>query len=443
MRFLAALAVALGLTSALHADEVTTTTLDNGLEVVVIEDHRAPVAVHMLWYRAGSADEPPASSGIAHFLEHLMFKGTETMEPGEFGDIVAAQGGSDNAFTSYDYTAYFQRVAADRLSLMMRLEADRMTNLAVTEEDITTERGVILEERNQRVENSPNALAREQMRAAQYLNHGYGVPIIGWKHEMEQLGMQDALDFYDLYYSPNNAVLVVAGDVEPDEVVALARENYGTIPREPDLPERARPQEPPQSAARRLVFEDPRVSQPYLTRSYLAPERDSGAQDKAAALTYLAELLGGSSFNSTLAVALQFDSQTAVYTSAYYSGRSLDDTTFGLTVVPEPGVTLQEAEDAMDAAIAEFLDTGIDADRLERLRTQLRASQIYARDNVQGLARRYGAALTQGLTVADVQAWPEVLQSVTEEDIMAAAREVLSRDRSVTGWVVPDREVLQ
>jgi zinc protease len=281
------------------------------------------------------------------------------------------------------------------------------------------------------------------MRAAQYLNHGYGVPIIGWKHEMEQLGMRDALDFYDLYYSPNNAVLVVAGDVQPDEVIALARENYGPIPREPDLPERARPQEPPQSAARRLVFEDPRVSQPYLTRSYLAPERDSGAQDKAAALTYLAELLGGSSFNSTLAVALQFDSQTAVYTSAYYSGRSLDDTTFGLTVVPEPGVTLQEAEDAMDAAIAEFLDTGIDPDRLKRLRTQLRASQIYARDNVQGLARRYGAALTQGLTVADVQAWPEVLQSVTEEDIMAAARDVLSRDRSVTGWVVPDRELLQ
>lgn len=443
MRLLAALATVLGLSTALHADEVSTTTLDNGLEVVVIEDHRAPVAVHMLWYRAGSADEPPAASGVAHFLEHLLFKATETLEPGEFSDVVAAQGGSDNAFTSYDYTAYFQRVAADRLPLMMEMEADRMNNLALTEEDIATERDVILEERNQRVENSPNALAREQMRAAQYLNHRYGAPIIGWKHEMEQLGMQDALDFYDLYYSPNNAVLVVAGDVDPDEVIALAREHYGPIPAEPDLPERVRSQEPPQSAERRLIFEDPRVSQPYLTRSYIAPERDSGAQEQAAALTYLAELLGGSSFTSTLAVALQFDSQTAVYTSAYYSGRSLDDTTFGLTVVPEQGVTLQEAEDAMDAAIAEFLDTGIDPDRMERLRTQLRASEVYARDNVQGLARRYGAALTQGLTVEDVQAWPEILQSVTEEDILAAAREVLDRDRSVTGWVVPNREVLQ
>ncbi|NBD30152.1 MAG: insulinase family protein [Alphaproteobacteria bacterium] len=443
MRRLAALVLALGLASALHAEEVTTATLDNGLEVVVIEDHRAPVVVHMLWYRAGSADEPVGSSGVAHFLEHLLFKATDTLESGEFSDIVAANGGSDNAFTSYDYTGYFQRVAADRLPLMMRMEADRMNNLRLTEEDIVTERGVILEERNQRVENSPNALAREQMRAAQYLNHRYGVPIIGWKHEMETLDMDDALAFYDLYYSPNNAVLVVAGDVQPDEVIALARDHFGPIPAEPDLPERVRSQEPPQTAERRMVFEDPRVSQPYLTRSYIAPERDSGAQEKAAALTYLAELLGGSPFTSALGVALQFDSQLAVYTSAYYGGRSLDDTTFGLTVVPAEGVTLQEAEAAMDVAIADFLAEGIDPDQLERLRTQLRAGEVYARDNVQGLARRYGAALTQGLTVEDVQAWPGILQAVTEEDILAAAREVLDPDRSVTGWVVPSREVLQ
>jgi zinc protease len=443
MRVLFVLALWVGLATSSAAEEVTTATLDNGLEVVVIEDHRAPVVVHMLWYRAGSADEPVGSSGVAHFLEHLLFKATDTLASGEFSDIVAANGGSDNAFTSYDYTGYFQRVAADRLPLMMRMEADRMNNLRLTEEDIVTERGVILEERNQRVENSPNALAREQMRAAQYLNHRYGVPIIGWKHEMETLDMADALAFYDLYYSPNNAVLVVAGDVEPDEVIALAREHYGPIPAEPELPERVRSQEPPQTAERRMIFEDARVSQPYLTRSYIAPERDSGAQEKAAALTYLAELLGGSPFTSALGVALQFDSQLAVYTSAYYGGQSLDDTTFGLTVVPADGVTLQEAEAAMDDAIAEFLSEGIDPDQLERLRTQLRAGEIYARDNVQGLARRYGAALTQGLTVEDVQAWPDILQAVTEEDILAVAREVLDPDRSVTGWVVPSREVLQ
>lgn len=443
MRVFAILALIIGATGPALADQVTTGRLDNGMEIVVIEDHRAPVAVHMLWYRAGSADEPAGASGIAHFLEHLMFKATDTMASGEFSDVVAANGGSDNAFTSYDYTGYFQRVAADRLPLMMQMEADRMVNLRLTEEDIVAERGVILEERNQRTENSPGALAREQMRAAQFLNHRYGVPIIGWKHEMETLDMQDALSFYDLYYSPNNTILVVAGDVDPEEVMALAEQHYGPIPMEPDLPERFRSAEPPQIAERRLIFEDARVSQPYVTRSYIAPERDSGAQEKAAALTYLAELLGGSPFTSALGIALQFDSETAVYTSAYYSGNSLDDTTFGLTVVPVPGVSLQDAENAMDAAIRAYLEGGIDEADLDRLRSRFKANEIYARDNVQGLARRYGAALTQGLEVADVQAWPNILQSVTAEDILSVAADVLNRDQSVTAWVVPSREVLQ
>lgn len=441
MRLLAA-ALAVFATSAI-AEEVTTYQLDNGMDVVVIEDHRAPVVVHMLWYRAGSADEPVGSSGVAHYLEHLLFKATDTVESGEFQRIVAENGGSDNAFTSYDYTGYFQRVAADRLPLMMQYEANRMNNLVLTEEDIVTERGVILEERNQRTENSPGALAREQMRAAQFLNHRYGVPIIGWKHEMETLDMEDALSFYDIYYSPNNAILVVAGDVQPDEVLALAQEHYGPLPVEPNLPERFRTQEPPQTAERRLIFEDPRVAQPYVSRTYLAPERDEGAQEEAAALTYLAELIGGSPFTSALGIALQFDTNTAVYSGAYYDGLNLDDGTFGMTVVPAEGVSLQEAENAMDAAVAAFLEEGIDPVRMQALRTQLKASEIYARDNVGGLARRYGAALTSGLTVEDVQAWPDILQAVTAEDVLAAAERVLDRDQSVTGWVVPSREILQ
>jgi len=431
------------LASTAMAEEVTTYQLDNGMDIVVIEDHRAPAVVHMLWYRAGSADEPVGSSGVAHYLEHLLFKATDNVESGEFQRIVAENGGSDNAFTSYDYTGYFQRVAADRLPLMMQYEADRMNNLVLTEEDIRTERGVILEERNQRTENSPGALAREQMRAAQYQNHRYGAPIIGWKHEMEALDMDDALSFYDIYYSPNNAILVVAGDVEPEEVLALAKQYYGPLPAEPDLPERFRPEEPPQRAERRLIYEDPRVAQPYVQRTYLAPERDSGAQEDAAALTYLADLLGGSPFTSALGVALQFDTNTAVYTGAFYGGVSLDDTTFGITVVPSEGVTLQEAEDAMDETIAQFLADGIDPARMESLRTQLRASEVFARDNVGGLARRYGAALTSGLTVKDVQAWPELLQAVTEEDVLDVAKRVLDRNQSVTGWVIPSREILQ
>lgn len=425
---------------AAQAEDVTHFTLDNGMEVVVIEDTRAPVVVHMVWYKAGSADEPVGSSGVAHFLEHLLFKQTDMLEAGEFSATVAANGGRDNAFTSYDYTAYFQRIAADRLELMMQMESDRMNNLAITADDIATERNVILEERNQRTENSPGALASEQFRAAQYQNHRYGVPVIGWKHEMEQLDLQDALGFYDLYYSPNNAVLVVAGDVAPDAVRALAEQYYGVIPPEKQLPERIRPQEPPQRAERRITYTDPRVSQPYLIRSYLAPERDPGAQTEAAALVYLAELLGGSSFTSDLGQALQFDRQTAIYTNASYSGSSLDTSTFSFVVVPTPGVPLSEAEAAMDGVIADFMTRDIDPTRIESIRTQLRASEIYARDNVQGLARRYGAALSQSLTVADVQAWPDILQSVTEADIKAVAAKVLNRDQSVTGWVVANEE---
>ena len=422
-------------------EAVTSFTLENGMQAVVIEDHRAPVVVHMVWYRSGSADEPPGSSGVAHFLEHLLFKGTDTLAPGEFSSTVARNGGNDNAFTSYDYTAYYQRVAADRLELMMKMESDRMVNLRLSEEDIATERDVILEERNQRVENNPGALFREQKDAVQYLNHRYGVPIIGWRHEMEALGREQAVAFYDTFYSPNNAILIVAGDVTPAAVKDLAEKYYGVIPANPDLPERVRAIEPPQTAERRVIFRDARVSQPYVTRSYLAPERDSGNQEPAAALVLLAELLGGGN-TSVLNEKLQFDSQVAVYTGASYGATNLDDTTFDLVVVPAQGVTLEAAEAAMDEVLAEFLKTGVDAAHLDRIKMQLRAAEIYARDDVEGVANRYGRALTQGLTIADVQAWPELLQSVTAEQVMQAAQNVFDKRRSVTGWLMQE-EVTQ
>ncbi len=443
-KLMGCLAVVGGMSVPALAEEVTTFDLDNGMQVVVIEDHRAPVVTHMVWYKVGSADEPVGVSGVAHFLEHLLFKATDDLESGEFSATVAANGGSDNAFTSYDYTAYFQRVAADRLPLMMQMESDRMNNIRLTPDDIVTERDVVIEERNSRTENNANALAREQIRAAQYLNHRYGVPIIGWMHEIEELELEDTLAFYDLYYSPNNAILVVAGDVYPDEVRALAQEYYGVIPAEDNLPERIRPEEPPQRAERRMVYADPRVAQLYMTRSYLAPERDSGAQETAAALVYLAEVLGGSSFTSVLGNKLTFDQDIALYTGAGYGAQSLDDTTFGLTVVPAEGVSLQEAEDAMDQAIAEFMEEGVDEGQLTRIRAQLNAGEIYALDDSAGTARRYGAALTQGLTIEDVQAWPDVLQAVTAEDIMAAAVLVFDRKNAVTAWVVRDAdEVVQ
>ncbi|MEO0939316.1 MAG: pitrilysin family protein [Pseudomonadota bacterium] len=421
-------------TSAQADEQVSTFTLDNGMDVVVVQDTRAPVVTHMLWYRVGSADEPDGASGVAHFLEHLMFKATDNMETGEFSRVVAENGGRDNAFTSYDYTAYFQRVAADRLGLMMQMEADRMRNLALTAGDITSERGVIIEERNQRTENNPRALFGEQVAAAQYLNHGYAVPIIGWMHEMEELGMQDVMSFYEAHYAPNNTILIVAGDVTPDEVRTLAETHYGPIPANPAIAPRARTAEPPQIAERRVIYRDARVAQPYVSRSYLAPERDPGDQQAAAALTMLAEILGGGT-TSFLTEKLQFDSQVAVYAGAFYRGVSLDDTTFDVVVLPSPGISLEEAEAAMDATLAEFIQTGVDPEQLERIKMQLRASQIYARDSASGVANRYGRALTSGLTVEDVQAWPDVLQAVTAEDIMAAAEMVLRKDTSVTGYL--------
>lgn len=441
---LATAAMIAALSSSLWAGDeaVSAFTLSNGMDVVVIEDHRAPVVQQMVWYRAGSADEPPGQSGVAHFLEHLLFKGTDTLAPGELSATVRANGGQDNAFTSYDYTAYFQRVSADRLELMMQMESDRMVNLRLTEEDITTERQVILEERNQRTDNDPAALFREQMHAVQYLNHRYGQPVIGWRHEMETLDMADALSFYKTYYAPNNAILVVSGDVDPDRVKTLAETYYGVIPANPDLPERIRSQEPPQTAARRLTYKDPRVAQPYVQRSYLAPERDSGAQEKAAALYLLAELLGGGN-TSYLANALQFDQQVAVYTGAFYSGSSLDDTSFTFLIVPAEGVEMEQAEAALDATISQFLSDGVDEAQLDRIKLQLRASETYARDNVSGIANRYGQALSIGLTVQDVQDWPKILQSVTADEIIAAAHEVLRSETSVTGWMVRAEEVIQ
>lgn len=437
----------LSATSAL-ADKVTTFTLDNGLEAVVIEDHRAPVVTHMMWYKVGSADEQRGKSGIAHFLEHLMFKGTETVAPGEFSATVEAQGGDDNAFTYYDYTAYFQRVAADRLDLMMTMEADRMRGLILSEDNVTTERAVIIEERAQRTDSDPSSLFGEQRRAAQYLNHPYGTPVIGWKHEAEALTREDALSFYHTYYAPNNAVLVVAGDVNPDEVRAMAEAHYGPVAPTPGLKARNRVTEPPQLAERRLAMTDPRVAQPYVIRSYLAPERNSGAQENAAALTVLAELLGGSSTTSVLARALQFgDAPKAIYTSVNYDGLSLDISDFSFVAVPTPNTSLTDLENAVDGVLADFLKNGVDQAAFDRIKRQLRADEVYARDNVDGLAREYGSALTSGLTVADVQAWPQILQAVTPDDVMAAARDVLNRKNAVTGWLerqdAPKAEVTQ
>ncbi|HUF87981.1 MAG TPA: pitrilysin family protein [Thermohalobaculum sp.] len=438
-RMAAAVLVVLATGSPARAEPpVSDFRLENGLEVVVIEDHRAPVVTHMVWYRVGAADEPWGRSGIAHFVEHLMFKSTDGLADGEFSLIIAANGGTDNAFTSYDYTAYHQRIAADRLDLVMRMEADRMVNLRLTEEAVETERAVILEERNQRTDNSPQSLFAEQMRAALYQNHPYGLPVIGWRHEMERLSLADAQAFYERYYAPDNAILVVSGDVTPDEVQALAETHYGPLPPSGRPPE-ARPQEPPPRAPRRLEMRDARVSQPVISRDYLVPSYDSANPRESAALDLLGDLIGRG-ITARLARALEVEQEIAIDTGAYYTVGWRDPGEFTIWGVPAAGRSLAEVEAAIDAVIAEFIAEGPGSAELDRAKRLARAALIYAQDDQASLARRYGAALASGRSVADVRAWPEVIDAVTAEEVRAVAETYLVPERSVTGWLMGSGE---
>jgi zinc protease len=410
--------------------------LDNGLEVVVVENHRAPVVAHWLWYRIGTADSPPGKSGLPHFLEHLMFKGTGAVPPGQFSRIVARHGGNDNALTSADFTAYFEMIAKDRLELVMGLEADRMVDLRLDDDNVLRERDVILEERRSRVDNEPASLLGEQLQAAQYLHHPYRLPVIGWLHEIESYTREDAEAFYRAWYAPNNAVLVVAGDVTADELRPLAAAAYGKIPARP-LPERRRLVEPPQHAERRITLADPRVHQPSLVRSYLAPSSSSPGREHADPLAVLAELLGGGT-TSRLHRRLVVEQGLAASAMCHYQQLMLDGSTLRIYLSPRPGVDLDPLEAAVDAELARLLDEGVDAEEVARTKRRMLADAVYARDSLSNAARILGAALTSGETVADVEAWPARIRAVTPEQVAAAARQVLDRRRSVTGRLLGD-----
>ncbi|MEM7522655.1 MAG: pitrilysin family protein [Pseudomonadota bacterium] len=441
---IAALATAttgLGAAAALAAPVISSFTLENGMQGVVIEDNRAPVVTHMVWYRVGAADEPPGKSGIAHLLEHLMFKGTDEIPEGAFSKIVAENGGQDNAFTSLDYTGYFQRIASDRLDLVMGMEADRMVDLRLTDELVLPERDVVVEERNQRTENDPGSLFREQTEAALYLNHPYGIPIVGWKSEIESLTREDALAFYADHYAPDNAILVVAGDVAAAEVERLANIHFGAIPAGGIEP-RVRPAEPPHRSARRLEMSDPRVRQPYVIRSYLVPSRRTGGDETAAALSMLAEVAGGG-VTSRFSKKLQLEDRIAINSGAFYRGSAYDDGVFGLYGVPAEGVDLDTIEAALDDVMAELAESGPTEAELTRARTVIRAAEIYAQDSQQGLAQRYGAGLANGLTVERIQSWPDTLAAVTAEDVRQAARDWLRIEYSVTGRLLQAEEASQ
>jgi zinc protease len=416
--------------------EVSHFVLANGLEVVVIPDHRVPVVTQMVWYRVGSADEPPGKSGIAHFLEHLMFKGTEKNPGGKFSQVLATIGGQENAFTTSDYTGYYQRVAREYLPLVMEFEADRMTGLVLTDANVLPELDVVLEEYNMRIANSPDARLREQVEAALFLNHPYGRPVIGWHHEIKKLNREDALAFYRHYYTPNNAVVVIAGDVTADEVKALAEKTYGKVVRRSEIGPRTRPQEPEHIAARQVTLADPRAT-PNLQRAYLAPSDSTAKPGEAEALEVLAHVLGGGS-NSRLQRALVEDRGLANGAGATYSGTSVDQTLFSVYATPRPHVSLAELETAMDAVIDELAINGITPEELTRAKTRMIADAVYAKDNQATLARWYGAALATGSTVEDVKSWTEQIRGVTADSVRAAARTWLDKHHSVTGYLIKE-----
>lgn len=415
-----------------------TFTLDNGLQVVVVENDRAPVVSHMLFYKVGSADEPKGKSGIAHFLEHLMFKGTDTVAPGEFSAIVKRIGGRENAFTSYDYTGYFQNVATQHLGRMMALEADRMANLKLTSDQVVPELDVVREERRSRIDNDPASLHGEQVNAATYLAYPYRIPIIGWEEEMSALTQADAEAFYETWYAPNNAVLVVAGAVSPDEVRRLAEDTYGRIPAR-DVPDRValRGGEPEQLSARRIEGTHPRIDQPSWSRRWLAPGEVWGDTDLAPALEVAAEILGGGS-TSRLYRALVVEQSKAVYAGAGYSPAGLGPQTFAVYASPRADVSMEALEEAVETEIRTLLRDGVTAEEVDSAIRRMTRGAIFSRDDSLAPARVFGVTLAAGGTIADVEEWPDRIAAVTPDAVVEALRAVLLDRRAVTSILLPE-----
>jgi len=422
-------------TGARAEPQATTFELANGMQVVVIPDHRVPVVTHMVWYRVGAADDPWGTSGIAHFLEHLMFKSTDKIKSGEFSQIITAIGGRDNATTTHDTTSYYQRVAKEHLRRVMELEADRMVNLRFIEDEVRTERNVILEERRSAVDANPLSILSEQMLAALYLNHPYHRPSLGWEHEMATLSLRDVRTFYQHYYAPNNAVLVVAGDVTPAEVRPLAEATYGRNKPNPAITAQMRPQEPPAIAARRIHLEDARAGVPLLLRYYRTPSAFSGRPGQSESIALLAWIIGN---DDTSRLYRRLVAQNLAATAGTnFDSNSLDDGRLACVVIPLPGIGLEKVEVELDAVIADIRSNGATQEELDRAKAALEAQRVFESDNQTALANRYGLGVTLGRSIADIDAVADRIKSRTLEDLKQAASEFLTAQRSVTATLVP------
>lgn len=422
--------------SAMAAPGIESFTLDNGLEVIVIPNHRVPAVSHMIWYRIGAADDPPGVSGLAHFHEHTMFLGTWKYKAGEYADIIARHGGEQNAFTGYDATSYYVNIAKDQLPLIMELEADRMRGLNPTDESMKNEKEVIIEERRMRIENNPQALLDEQVNAALFRHHPYHTPVIGWMHEMQILSKAEVLKFHQAWYHPNNAILIVSGDITAAELKPLAQRYYGGLPRT-KIPSRHWNEEPPQNNARRIVMHHKNVKQPSWERSYMAASLGYGKKEQALPLTVLAQLLGGGK-TSRLYQSLVVDQKLASDVDAGYDAFTLGPAQFHLRVVPADKIDLAVIEKAVDKELDKLLAGPIASDELTRAKTLLKAEAIYARDGLTSMARIMGWVRMVGLDKDYFNRWPGMIEAVTTAQISDAAKATLQMNQSVTGLLLPE-----
>ena len=409
----------------------STFTLDNGMDVVVIPDHRAPVVTHMVWYKVGAADEAPGKSGIAHLFEHVMFKQTKNIGPEEFTSIVQRSGGQLNAFTSWDYTAYYERVAKPQLGKMMELEAERMVNLIINDDPkgpFISERDVVKEERRQRIDNNPGVILQEKVLSEFWKGHPYEITVIGKMEEVAALTPQDGLDFYQQYYSPENAILVVAGDVTPEEVRTLAEQHYGVItPTGTVTAERKWQPVTPLAETQLMTHEDPKVRQPNWSRYYNGFSQRRQPAD-AIALDVGLEILGGG-MTSRLYQSLVEQQQLAISANAYAWTTLHDEGPAVLSASPAPGVELDALETALMAEVEKVLAEGFTEAEVIRARNKLAADAIYARDSQSGMANAFGGWLAIGGTVEEILAYPDTVRAVTPEQAIAAVRAVFGSEK--------------
>ncbi len=404
--------------------------LDNGLQVVVVENHRAPVITHMIWYRVGAADELRGQSGIAHFLEHLMFKGQKherlgDLKSGEFSKIIRSLGGNDNAFTSQDYTAYFQSISSDEIERVMTMEAGRMRGMFIPLNEFSSEKKVIMEERRQRTDNDPRAQMSEQMREALFPNHPYAIPIIGWMHEIEGLAYKEVMSFYDKYYAPNNAILVVSGNVTGEQIFELAQRTYGIVKRG-DIPNRARTKSPPFIAKTSIILEHSSIKEPIFRRTYRVPSARQNKQESLA-LEVLEDIIGGGA-TSRLYKSLVIEQKIATGISMSYNSASWNDGTLSIAATPSSYDKMGDLKSAINAELRKLINNGVTDDELLQSITRMQSEAIYARDSLSGPAMIIGYSLITGSSLDDVENWAQDIKSVTKQQIQDAARKYLNPD---------------